>query len=111
MKPLSFNLESVNLCSLMEFIKVMFKNAAFFYYFLVMNLYTVTIKVSGELKKKMGTVKINWSEYLRKAIEQRIVLEERKEAAKKLIENLKAGKSVVPKGFINETIRGMRETR
>ncbi len=75
-----------------------------------MILYTVTVKVNKELKERMNMIKINWSEYIRKAIEQKIVLEERRKAAKKLLESLKAGKHVVPKGFINETIRGMRET-
>ncbi|MGQ9538282.1 MAG: hypothetical protein ACUVTE_01660 [Candidatus Bathycorpusculaceae bacterium] len=72
---------------------------------------TVTIKVKDELKKKMKRIKINWSEYIRQAIQWRIDLEKRREAAKKLLEDLRAGKHVAPKGFINETIRKMRETR
>ena len=70
---------------------------------------TITIKVDEELKKKMKTVKINWSEYIREAIRQRIELEERKHAAEKLMESLKQRKHVAPKGFINKTIREMRE--
>jgi hypothetical protein len=35
----------------------------------------------------------------------------RARAAEKLLEDLKARKHVVPKGFINETIREMREAR
>jgi len=36
-------------------------------------------------------------------------LEKRKEAAKRLLKSLKVRKHVVPKGFINETIREMRK--
>jgi hypothetical protein len=72
---------------------------------------TVTVKVDEELKKKMSVVKVNWSEYIRESIRQRIELEERRIAAKKLLEGLKVRKHVVPKGFINKTIREMRENR
>jgi len=78
---------------------------------LVITLGTVTIKVDEELKKKMKMVRINWSEYIREAIRRRIELEERKRAAEKLLEDLRKGKHVVPKGFINKTIREMREAR
>jgi len=76
---------------------------------LVMLLYTVTVKVDEELKKKMSVVRINWSEYIREAIRRRVELEKRRSAAEKLLEGLKARKHVAPKGFINETIREMRE--
>jgi hypothetical protein len=78
---------------------------------LVMLLNTVTVKVNERLKRKMGTVKINWSEYIRDAIQRRVELEERRSAGGKLLEDLKAKKHVAPKGFINETIREMRKTR
>lgn len=76
-----------------------------------MLLGTVTVKVDEKLKRTMSGVKINWSEYIREAIRRRVELEERKNAAEKLLEDLKARKHVVPKGFINETIREMREAR
>jgi len=76
-----------------------------------MLLGTVTVKVDEKLKRTMSVVKINWSEYIREAIRRRIELEERRSAAKKLLEGLRAGKHVVPKGFINKTIREMREAR
>jgi len=72
---------------------------------------TVTVKVDEKLKRTMSVVKINWSEYIREAIRRRVELEERRSAAKKLLEGLRAGKHVVPKGFINKTIREMREAR
>ena len=76
-----------------------------------MPLYTVTVKVDEDLKRKMGVVRINWSEYIREAIRRRIELEERREAAERLLDGLKARKHVAPKGFINETLREMREAR
>jgi len=76
-----------------------------------MLLYTVTVKVDEDLKRKMGVVRINWSEYIREAIRRRIELEERRSAAEKLLEGLRAGKHAAPKGFINKTIREMREAR
>ena len=74
-------------------------------------LHTVTVKVDEDLKKKMGVVRINWSEYIREAIRRRVELEERMRAAEKLLEDLKVKKHVAPKGFINETLREMREAR
>ena len=76
-----------------------------------MLLYTVTVKVDEDLKRKMGVVRINWSEYIRDAIRQRVEFEERRTAAERLLEGLKTGKPAAPKGFINETIREMREAR
>jgi len=74
-------------------------------------LRTITIRVDEELKRKMSSIDINWSEYIREIIRQRIELKERKNSAKKLLEGLKAGKHAVPRGFINETIGEMREAR
>ncbi len=72
---------------------------------------TVTIKLDDKLKKSMATVAINWSEYIRRSIAERIELEERKKAAAKLLESLQRGESRVPKGFVNEAIRETRRTR
>jgi len=43
-----------------------------------MPLRTITVKVDEELKRKMDSIDINWSEYIREAIRQRIEMEERK---------------------------------
>ena len=72
---------------------------------------TVTLKLDDKLKKKMATVAINWSEYIRRAIAARIELEERKKAAAKLLEGLQRGEHRVPKGFVNEAIRETRKAR
>ena len=78
-----------------------------------MLLHTVTVKVDEELKRKMNAVKVNWSHYVRTAIQHRIEMEERRNAAERLLENLKARNPVLraPKGFINKTIRETREAR
>jgi post-segregation antitoxin (ccd killing protein) len=72
---------------------------------------TVTVKVDDKLRKRMASVSINWSRYIREAIAERIEREERKKAADELIESLKARKHGVPKGFIQQTIRETRKTR
>jgi len=72
---------------------------------------TVTIKVDEELRKKMRSVSINWSDYIRNAIRRRVDMEERRRAAGSLLEDLRARKHVVPKGFINQSIREMRKAR
>jgi len=76
-----------------------------------MLLGTVSIKVDEGLKRRMRSVRVNWSEYIREAIRRRVELEARKSAAEKLLEDLKARKHVAPKGFIDETIKELRETR
>lgn len=44
----------------------------------------ITVKASKELKEKMKRVKINWSEYVRWAISQKIREQELREASTKL---------------------------
>jgi post-segregation antitoxin (ccd killing protein) len=76
-----------------------------------MLLGTVSVKVDEGLKRRMRSVRVNWSEYIREAIRRRVELEARRSAAEKLLEDLKARKHVAPKGFIDETIKELRETR
>ena len=72
---------------------------------------TFTLRLDDKLKKKMATVAINWSEYIRRAIAARIEIEERKRAAAKLLEGLRRGENRVPNGFVNETVRETRKAR
>jgi len=72
---------------------------------------TITVKVNEELRRRMASITINWSQYIRQAIAERIEREERKRAAAKLLESLEAQKHKVPRGFINKTIRETRQTR
>ena len=76
-----------------------------------MLLGTVSVKVDEGLKRRMRSVRVNWSEYIREAIRRRVELETRRSAAEKLLEDLKARKYVAPKGFIDETLNELRETR
>jgi len=69
---------------------------------------TLTIRIDDDLRKKMNQLNIDWSEYIRDAIRQKIASEARKEAGAHLISDLKAGRHRVPKGFINKTIRETR---
>ena len=68
----------------------------------------ITVKVDEKLRKWMSSVTINWSQYIRQAIVERIEREESKKAADKLLESFTARKHIVPKGFID---RKIRETR
>ena len=72
---------------------------------------TVTFKVDPELKKRMSEVNENWSAYLRDAIRQRLEMAERRNAARRLLDDMDAGKRRVPPGFIEATIREARDGR
>lgn len=72
---------------------------------------TITVRVDDDLKRRMKRVKINWSEFIRNAIAWRVEVEERREAGERLLEDLRAGRHTVPRGFINEELRRMRESR
>ena len=76
-----------------------------------MTISTITVKIDKKLKERMKEIRINWSEYIREAIRRRIELEERKKIAEKLLQDLKTGRYSVPKGFINKSIRELRDTR
>ena len=72
---------------------------------------TITVKVDDRLRKRMALVTINWSRYIREAVEERIEREERRKAAQELLEGIRIRKHVVPRGFINQAIRETRRTR
>jgi Arc/MetJ-type ribon-helix-helix transcriptional regulator len=76
-----------------------------------MLLGTVSVKVDEVLKRRMRSVRVNWSEYIREAIRRRVELEARRSAAEKLLKDLKAREHVAPKGFIDETLKELRENR
>ena len=56
----------------------------------VMPMRTVTVKVDDQLKKKMGAVPMNWSEYIRESIRRRVELEERRRAAEELLKSFRS---------------------
>ena len=71
-------------------------------------LVNVSVKVPEEIKMLMKKVNVNWSEYLREAVEAKIRMEIGKNAMRRLDEiRRRAGK--VPEGEIVRWIRGDRE--
>ncbi|MEM2123133.1 MAG: hypothetical protein QXE79_05815 [Candidatus Bathyarchaeia archaeon] len=73
-----------------------------------MTMSTITVKIEKELKNRMKEVGTAWTECIREAIRLKIESEERKKAAGRLLQDLKAGKHIVPKGFINRSLREQR---
>lgn len=67
----------------------------------------VTVKVSGELKEKMKRVKVNWSEYIRDAIQRKIEEQKVKAASAKIDEVRKRAKPV----STDELVSWIREER
>ena len=67
----------------------------------------VTVKVSGELKEKMRRVKVNWSEYIRDAIQRKIEEQKLKTASVKIDEVRKRAKPVPT----DELVSWIREDR
>lgn len=69
----------------------------------------VAVRVPEEVKKKMKDVPEDWSEYIRKAIEERIHIEERKRILREVKELLKDVPKA-PKGTAAKLIREMRDS-
>jgi predicted DNA-binding protein len=69
----------------------------------------VAVRVPEETKKKMKDIPEDWSGYLRKAIEERINIEERKRLLKEVKKLLK-GVPRAPKGTAAKIIREMRDS-
>jgi len=67
----------------------------------------VTVKVSNELKEKMKQVKVNWSGYIREAIQKKIEEQRLKAASAKLDEIRKRSKPVPT----DELVSWIREGR
>ncbi|MBI5025427.1 MAG: hypothetical protein HZC12_01610 [Nitrospirae bacterium] len=69
----------------------------------------VAVRVPEEIKKKMKEVPEDWSDYLRKAIEDRINMEERKRLVKEIKELLKDVPRA-PRGTAAKIIREIRDS-
>jgi chemotaxis regulatin CheY-phosphate phosphatase CheZ len=69
----------------------------------------VAVRVPEEIKKKMKDVPEDWSGYIRKAIEDRIDIEERKRILRDVKELLKDVPKA-PKGTAAKLIREMRDS-
>lgn len=68
----------------------------------------VAVRVPEDTKKKMKEIHEDWSDYLRKAIEDRINMEERKRLLKEIKELLKDVPKA-PKGTAAKIIRELRD--
>ncbi|MHA1713185.1 MAG: DUF6290 family protein [Candidatus Ranarchaeia archaeon] len=72
----------------------------------------ISIRVAEDLKKKMEKMKhINWSEIVRKAIQEKIEQQGHKNIAKAVLINEEIRKSAPPEFDSTEIIRQWREKR
>ena len=67
----------------------------------------ITVRVSGELKKKMKQVKVNWSEYIRECVQKKIDEQKLRAASEKLDEIRKRTKTT----STEEIVSWIREDR
>lgn len=68
----------------------------------------ITVKIPSDLKEKMRRVKINWSEYIRNAIQRKLEEEKRRTASAKLDE-IRARSKLVATDELVTWIREYRE--
>lgn len=68
----------------------------------------VSFKVRRELKEKMRRYRgvVNWSEELRRFLEEKIRELKAEESSREVLEELKEARWSVPKGFAAESVRG-----
>ncbi len=71
----------------------------------------ITVRVSEEIKKKMKEVNINWSEFIRKAIEDKIYEEKKKNLAKAILINERVKKKSKGEDRAEEIVRRFRDER
>ncbi|MEM2180585.1 MAG: hypothetical protein QXP32_07185 [Nitrososphaeria archaeon] len=71
----------------------------------------ITVRVSEEIRKKMREININWSEFIRKAIEEKIYEEKRKNLAKAVLRNERRKKKSLGEEKAEEIIRRFRDER
>jgi len=68
----------------------------------------ITVKIPSDLREKMRRLKINWSEYIRSAIQKRLE-EERKRAASVKLDEIRARSKPVATDELVAWIREYRE--
>jgi len=68
----------------------------------------ITVKIPSDLREKMRRLKINWSEYIRSAIQKRLE-EERKRAASVKLDEIRAKSKPVATDELVAWIREYRE--
>lgn len=71
----------------------------------------ITVRVDEETKKKMRELNVNWSEFIRKAIEKKIDEERRKNLAKALLISERVKKKSIGEEKAEEIVRRFRDER
>jgi len=71
----------------------------------------ITIRIDERTKKMMEEIKINWSEFIRNAIKNKIEEEERKNLARAVLINEKIRKKSKGEAKAEEIIRKFRDER
>lgn len=71
----------------------------------------VTVRVDEETKRKMKQIKINWSEFIRNAIKNKIEEERRRNLARAVLINERIKKKSAGEPRAEEIIRAFRESR
>jgi len=71
----------------------------------------ITVRIDEELKRRMKEIKINWSEFIRNAIANKIEEEKRKNLAKAILINEKLRRKSLGEPSAEEIIRMFREAR
>jgi predicted DNA-binding protein len=77
---------------------------------LSLNPTVITVKVPKEMKERMDKLEVNWSEYIRKSIEEKIRQDEVNKASRKLDEIRSKTKKVSTEELVS-WIREDRERR
>ncbi len=71
----------------------------------------ITVRISEELKKMMNEININWSDFIRKAIINKIEEEKKKNLAKAILINERIRKKSKVEKKAEEIIREFRDKR
>ncbi|MEM2084119.1 MAG: hypothetical protein QXY18_00525 [Nitrososphaerota archaeon] len=71
----------------------------------------ITVRINEEIKKMMKKIDINWSEFIREAIKNKIEEEKRKNLAKAVLINEKIRKKSKGEMKAEEIIRKFRDKR
>jgi len=68
----------------------------------------ISVRIPEKTKKEMKKAKINWSEYIREAIEEKIE-EERKKQLFSSVDEILKDVPPAPKGFASKSVRKDRD--
>ncbi len=71
----------------------------------------ITVRIDEELKRLMDEIGINWSEFIRNAIRERIMEERRRNLAKAVLINERLRRKSRGEAGAEEIIRGFRDGR